>query len=171
MTPGRNSRILPKLVAVYGLAALVGSGTGIPVSVRALTREQAAADDFRQVTVLAILATPATKEIDPRLASVRTQLRKALPDHGFRLLEVTSKRLRSGESITCDVGHGYKARTTVEGSDDSGKVVFRCDFRKGDDVEFTKQIKSPTNQLFFYERQLDDGKRVLIGVGARPGLD
>jgi hypothetical protein len=134
----------------------------------AVAQESAVAEGTRQVTVLAILATPGTKEVDPRLASVRTQLRKVLPDHGFRLLEVENKRLRSGQSITCDLGRGYKALTTLENpSDAGGKVQIRCDFSKGDGVEFSKRIKSPANQLFFYERTLDDGKRVLIGVGAR----
>ncbi|WP_165227354.1 hypothetical protein [Aquisphaera insulae] len=169
--PRPNSSALAKLSAVCGLIVVVAAGplAGIPTTALALAQEQAGGDGARQVTVLAILATPGTKEMDTRLGSVRTQLRKAMPDHGFRLIEVESKRLKVGESITCDVGRDYTARTTLKDAvEETGKIRLRCEFSRGKVVEFSKEIRSPVNQLFFYERTLDDGKRVLIGVGVRP---
>ncbi|QEH32020.1 hypothetical protein OJF2_04890 [Aquisphaera giovannonii] len=150
---------------LLGLAAVAG-----PAPRRAAS--QAPDDGTRQMTMMAILATPGSREMDTRLRVVSTQLRKILPDHGFRLLDVKSKQLAGGQSISCDLGHGYRARTVLEdSSDDAGKILFRCEFTNGKEVEFSKEVRSPENQLFFYERTLKDGSRVLIGIGARAPLD
>jgi hypothetical protein len=123
----------------------------------------------RQVTVFAILATPDTATVDPRLtANVKTQLRKILPDHGFKLLDVQSKRIEVNQAVTCNLGNGLTAETVlVKSFDENGKVQLRCnlDFKKA--RQFSTLVKTPANQLFFYERTLKDGSRVLIGVGAR----
>jgi len=125
-------------------------------------------DSERQVTVFAILATPGPRTIDPRLGSIKRQLRKVLPDHGFKLITVESKRIETGQSITCELGSGYKARTMlVQSLDENGKVRLRCTLARNDKDEFSTLVKTPANQLFFYERSLKDGTRVVIGVGAR----
>ena len=131
------------------------------------------------MTVFAILATNDPAAIDPRLASVDSQLRKVLPGHGFKLLDVESKRIEATQSVTCDLGNGYKAETVlVRPLDENGKVQLRCNLSQQGIKEFSTLVKTPINQLFFYERSLKDGTRVLIGVGARdalkvevPGLD
>lgn len=124
--------------------------------------------DARQVTVFAIRATPTPGEVDPRLSSVRVQLRKMLPDHGFQLIEARSQRLAPGETLTCDLGDGREARTTlVSHADDEDRVQFRCRLLDGDAPPFSTLVDAPENQLFFYERSLRDGTLVLIGVGAR----
>ncbi|AMV35965.1 hypothetical protein [Planctomyces sp. SH-PL62] len=120
----------------------------------------------RQVTVFAIKAEPGESAIDPRLTSVRVQLRKVLPDHGFELIVSRSERLSPGETLACDLGGGRVAETTLE-SDDAGRVTLRCSFQEGDAPPFVTVVDAPENQLFFYERSLRDGSRVLIGVGAR----
>jgi hypothetical protein len=125
-------------------------------------------DPTRQVTVFAIQATPGFKSIDPRLGSIKTQLRKVLPDHSFKLLTVESKRIESGQTITCDLGSGYKAETIlVQSLDENGKIRLRCTLVLNGKHEFSTLVKTPANQLFFYERSLKDGSRVVIGVGAR----
>ena len=54
----------------------------------------------RQVTVFGIIATPGSKTADSNLASIKTQLDKLLPKHGFRLLDAQSKRIVAGEIVT-----------------------------------------------------------------------
>jgi hypothetical protein len=123
----------------------------------------------RQVTVFAILATRNAPTVDPRLTSgVKAQLRKILPDHGFKLLDVQSKLLDVNETVTCDLRGGYTAQTVlVKSLDENGKVQLRCNVALDKVPQFTTLVKTPVNQLFFYERSLKNGSRVLIGVGAR----
>jgi hypothetical protein len=122
----------------------------------------------RQVTLFAILAIPSSSEVDPRLDTVKTQLRKVLPGYGFKLRDVLSKRIEAGQSLTCDLGNGYKAEALlVKSLDENGKVQLRCNLTYKGIKEFSTLVKSPVNQLFFYERSLRQGTRVLIGVGAR----
>lgn len=128
----------------------------------------AADESVRQVTVFAILATPGSKTVDPRLGSIKSQLRKVLPEYGFKLLTVESKRIESGQTVTCDLGNGYKAETIlVQSLDENGKIRLRCTLALEGMHEFSTLVKTPANQLFFYERLLKDGTRMLIGVGAR----
>ncbi len=125
-------------------------------------------ESARQVTTFAILATPASSTIDPRLEKIQSQLRKVLPDHGFKLLEVQSKRIEPKQSVTCRLANGYKAETVlVRSLDENGKVQLRCTLEQNGKAEFSTLVKTAVNQLFFYERSLKDGTRVLIGVGAR----
>jgi hypothetical protein len=123
----------------------------------------------RQVTVFAILATRNARTVDPRLSSnVKAQLRKILPDHGFKLLDVQSKSVDVNQTVTCDLGGGYTAETVlVKSLDENGKVQLRCNVALDTVPQFTTLVKTPVNQLFFYERALKKGSRVLIGVGAR----
>lgn len=167
-------------VLLFGLSKHVGLGLTVnpqaaaprPADPPAL--KSSVDDTARQVTVFAIQATPGPATIDPRLGSVRAELRKVLPGHGFELLTVESKRLEAQQSVTCDLGRGYKAETVlVEPMDELGKVHLRCILSKDGKPEFSTLVKTPINQLFFYERKLDDSTRVMIGVGARDimGLD
>jgi hypothetical protein len=122
----------------------------------------------RQITEFAIQATPGPSTVDPRLGSIRAQLRKVLPGHGFKLLDVESKRIEVRQSVTCELGNGYKAETVlVRPIDDAGKVHLRCTLSRNGTAEFSTLVKTPVNQLFFYERSLADGTKVMIGVGAR----
>jgi hypothetical protein len=125
----------------------------------------------RQVTLFAIRAIPRSTELDPRLGTVRDQLRRVLPGHGFTLLDVQSKRIEASQSVTCDLGKGYKAETIlVQPFDENGKVQLRCSLSQKGTQEFSALFKTPANQLFFYERLLGDGRRVLIGVAARDAM-
>lgn len=123
---------------------------------------------LRQVTVFAIRATDDAGSVDPRLSSVRVQLRKMLPDHGFQLIEARSQRLGPGETLTCDLGEGREAQTTlIAHAEDGDRVQFQCRLIDGDAPVYSTLVDTPENQLFFYERSLSDGTLVLIGVGAR----
>ena len=55
------------------------------------------AEPARQVTLFAVIAVPGSNAIDPKLAGIELQLRKLLPGHGFKLLDVRSKRLHAGK--------------------------------------------------------------------------
>ncbi|HZW30981.1 MAG TPA: hypothetical protein VFF52_09760 [Isosphaeraceae bacterium] len=183
----------------------IGIGIGlitmamVVVGLGGLRRARAeSGDDLEppQVTVFAILAKPGSKVVDSRLTRIQSQLNRLLPHHGFKLLDAQSKRLRAGESVVCDLGHGYTAVTALVQPDDQpagwphfedpdllgavvgplavhwekpqGKVQFRCELFLNKALQFSAKVKVPLNQLFFCERPfLDDGTKLLIGVGAR----
>jgi hypothetical protein len=127
------------------------------------------ADDMaRQVTVFAIIATPGSKHVDSKLSTIKTQLDKLMPQHGFKLLDVQSKRLVNGESVACDLRNGYTTQTKLVGPvDENGKVPLRCELFLNQNREFSTLVKTPMNQLFFCEQELQDGSALLIGVGTR----
>jgi hypothetical protein len=152
------------MLAFGGLALGLG---GLRVS-RAEVKVESADDMARQVTVFAIVATPGTKQVDSKLSTIKTQLDKLMPQHGFKLLDVQSKRLVSGESVACDLQNGYTTETRLVGPvDENGKVPLRCELFLNQNREFSTLVKTPLNQLFFCERELQDGSHLLLGVGAR----
>jgi len=126
-------------------------------------------DDLaQQVTVFAIIATPGTKTVDSNLLTIRPQLDRLMPRHGFKLLDSQSKRIVKGESVTCDLGNGYTAQTElVQAMDDHGKVQLRCELSLDGARQFSTLVKTPLNQLFFCRRKLRDGAELLLGVGVR----
>jgi hypothetical protein len=126
------------------------------------------ADVARQVTLFGVIAVPGSSAIDPKLAGIEPQLRRLLPGHGFKLLDVRSKRLHEGESIRCDLGSGWTASTDLEQVlDQNGKVELRCRLFQNDVPQFDTRVATPPNQLFFCDRMINNGNRLLIGVGAR----
>jgi hypothetical protein len=150
-------------LAVSGLALGLG---GLRVS-RA-EGNQGTDDVARQVTVIGIIATPGSRAIDSRLTSIKPQLDKLRPKYGFKLLDAQSKRVEAGESVVCDLNNGYTSETVlIRPLDDGGKVELRCELRHDDTRLFSTLVKTPLNQLFFYERELEDGSQLLVGVGAR----
>jgi hypothetical protein len=163
--------LLPALLLGLGRRAGLGLTLDQPVTLQDAPKpdlKSSADETARQVTAFAILATPGPAKVDPRLGSIKAQLRKVLPGHGFTLLDVQSKRIEVRQSVTCDLGHGYKAETVlVQPIDSAGKVHLRCTLLRDSSPEFSTLVKTPTNQLFFYERSLVDGTKVMIGVGAR----
>jgi len=153
------------VVLVFGGLAL-GLGGLLRVS-RAEVKVEPA--DDMQVTVFAINATPGSnKQVDSKLSTIKTQLDKLMPQHGFKLLDVQSKRIVPGESVACDLRNGYTTQISLVGPvDENGKVPLRCELFLNQSREFSTLVKTPLNQLFFCERELQDGSRLLIGVGAR----
>ncbi|WP_422927901.1 hypothetical protein [Singulisphaera sp. PoT] len=154
--------LLVRLVA--GLLAL-GFSLSNPAGAFA---QQAQRRPGRQVTIFGIVATPNNTAIDPKLKAIAPQLRELLPNHGFRLLDVKTKRLVAGQAVTCDLGNGASASTTlIRPIDDDGKVQLRCDLVVNDVNQNATLVNTPPNQLFFCDKVLDDGSRLLIGIGAR----
>jgi hypothetical protein len=141
---------------------------GLRVS-RAEVRSSSTETEARQVTVFGVIATPSGNTPDSsKLATIKAQLDKLLPNHGFKLLDAQSKRIETSESVTCELGDGYSVVTSlVEMVDDNGKVQLRCELFKGEDCQFSTLVKTPLNQLFFCQRPLEDGSHLLIGIGAR----
>ncbi|MFO0952716.1 MAG: hypothetical protein U0835_16520 [Isosphaeraceae bacterium] len=141
----------------------------IPLPARGQAPEPAPAPSAgRQVTLFGVIASPIDPRIDPKLASIEPQLRRLLPGHGFRLLGAQSKRLGVNESLTCPLGDGYSAQTVlVHPFDDNGKVQLRCSVLFNQSVQLESQVSTPPNQLFFSDKLLPNGTRLLVGVGAR----
>ena len=124
--------------------------------------------DYRQVTLFGVVVVPDAGELDPRLAKVASQLRKLRPGSGFRLRGVESRRLASGQTLTCDMKRGVKATTELlDAMDGKGKVRFRFALEIDGRSVFRTIVTTPPNQLFFCEKPLPDGDRLLIGIGAR----
>lgn len=123
----------------------------------------------RQVTICGIIATPGGTTIDPKLAKIAPQLRKLLPMHGFKLLDVQSKQLHPGQSVSCNLqAGGYTADAVLENpQDDNGKVQVRCQLSLHMVVQVDTLVTTPPNQLFFCDQALSNGSHLLIGVGAR----
>ena len=122
----------------------------------------------RQVSLLGVVATPGDLTTDPRLNSVAPQLRKLFPNNGFRLLDVRTKRLAPGQTVTCTLQSGYTASTTlVQPADENGKVQLVCSVSLNKSPQLETRVSTPPNQLFFCEKLLPSGQRLLLGVGAR----
>ena len=123
----------------------------------------------RQVTVVGIVATPGDPYLDPRLRGIAPRLRTMLPNHGFRLLDVKSRRMAAGETLACDLKlDGFEATTSmVQPLDVNGKVQLRVGLNQNEQVQFQTVVSTPPNQIFFCDRPIRGGARLLIGVGAR----
>ncbi len=149
-------------------AQRIGLGFLLALIMAARASGQAMEVAARQVTLFGVIATPADLRVDPKLAKVAPQLRKLLPNHGFRLLDVQSKRLTAGETLSCTLESGYVAETTlIEPLDGNGKVQLRCAVLRNQAVQLETKVATPANQLFFCDKVLNNGSRLLIGIGAR----
>jgi hypothetical protein len=154
------------------LAALALGGLAVALSGIRLSRAQEevepSIDVPRQVTIVGLCATPATKTVDSKLGLIKSQLEGLLPKHGFRLLGAQSARIVAPESLTCELNNGYTVSVgLVKPMDDNGKVELRCELYQGKARQFSTLVKTPVNQLFFCQQALPEGAQLLIGVGAR----
>lgn len=136
--------------------------------VAASTRAPAQDALSRQVTLFGIVATPGSTRIDEKLESIGPQLRKLLPGHGFELLEVQSKRLVPGQSVSCTKLNGFGAETRLlDALDPNGKVQLQFALGQGGQLQMTTVVSTPPNQLFFIDKLQANGSRLIIGIGAR----
>lgn len=151
-------------LAVAGLALILG---GLHATLAAIGGK-ADEEEARQVTVFGVMATPGSKSADSALTSVHSQLDKLLPSHGFKLLDAQSKSIVAGESVTSQLGNGYTVVTTLTKTmDDNGKVELRCELFQDERQQFSTLVKTPPSQLFFCQRAIKNGVKLLIGVGVR----
>lgn len=155
----RRPRVRGGAVALVAVASIL------------LAANEARPQDYgpaRQVTVFGIVAVPNNPTMDPKLKAIAPQLRRLLPGHGFKLLDVRSKRLAAGQTVTCDLGGGAAAGITlIRPIDDNGKVQLRCEIFQNDVSQLATIVATPANQLFFCDKTRPDGSRILIGIGAR----
>ena len=159
--------VIELVVLLLAVSGLVLGLCGLHVS-RAEMDVKAADDEARQLTLFGVIATPGGKTADTNLTTIKTQLDKLLPRHGFKLVDAQSKRIVAGESVSCDLRNGYSlVASLVQPVDENGKVQIRCELFRNEDREFSTVVKTPPNQLFFCQRALHDGTQLLIGVGAR----
>ncbi len=167
----RRADPLSRPASTLILTALILGSALVSARARAQAPAQpkALADDLaRQVTLFGVLASPHDLKTDPKLAKIEPQLRKLFPKHGFRLLDVQSKRLVSRQSIGCDLESGSTAEVTLlQPIDANGKVRLRCLIRSPGSDPLETVVATPPNQLFFCDKTLADGARLLIAVGAR----
>lgn len=168
VTRQRSGRLVIELVAIaLAFSGFVSGLCGLHVSYADMDVKRAD-DEARQLTVFGVIATPGGKTTDTNLASIKTQLDKLLPKHGFKLLDAQSKRIVSGEAVTCDLRNGHTlVASLVQPVDENGKVQIRCELFRNHKSEFSTVVKTPPNQLFFCQRALQDGSQLLIGVGVR----
>jgi hypothetical protein len=151
-----------------GLAAFAAVWAFPPGPGMMHARAEPEGDDSRQVTLFGVLATPNNPAIDPKLAKVAPQLSKALPGHGFKLLAVKTQRLTPGQPLSCTLGGGWKTTAVlISPLNPNGKVEFDFDLSHNGMSEFTSTLTSPPNQLSFCDKQLPNGNRLLIAIGAR----
>lgn len=154
-----------KLVAALALMGFLGLAGPAP----SLTFSAIVIGPSRQVTLCAIVADPNNSTIDPKLETIQGQLRKLLPNHGFRLIDVQSKALEVGQSVRCETAQGLQARSElINVSDAQGKVQLRVSLElPGGLPQFSTIVNTPPNQFFFVDQPIGDGRRLLIGIGAR----
>ncbi|MDX2038300.1 MAG: hypothetical protein SFX72_16745 [Isosphaeraceae bacterium] len=122
----------------------------------------------RQVTVFGVLATPKGTTIDPKLDPIKDQLEKLLPKHGFKLLRVESKRLSTGQILDCELGSGFRASAQlIQAVDPDGKIQVHVKLQRMGTLQYQGLMATPPNQIFFCDKELPNGERLVIGVGAR----
>ena len=125
----------------------------------------------RQVTIFGIHATPdGGGQIDPKLRKIEPQLRKLFPGKGysFKLLASESKRLGVDDLVFCRLGGGFVAGVTLRSPlDGEGNIRMQFDLELNEQIEFTTIVRTPPNQLFFCDKTLPDGSKLLIGLGGR----
>jgi len=122
----------------------------------------------RQVTLFGIVATPGSAMVDPKLKTIAPELRKYWPNYGFKLLEVQSRRLTVGQSLTCQKLGAFAAQTSLlVPVDANGKVQLRFELEEGGVLQMATIVTTPPNQPFFFDKPLPNGSRLLIGIGAR----
>lgn len=162
-TPRAGGRWLLPAAAVAALAAVVAILLGLRP---ATTRAQDVPS--RQVTVFGILANPNDATLDAKLKPIAPQLRRLFPGHGFKLLGAETRRIAQGQSVICDLGDGFEAGAQLMSPyDANGKTQLRFELDQDGMIDFARIVSTPTNQLFFLDKRLPDGTRLIIGIGVR----
>ncbi len=146
-----------------GLALISGFASARP----ALGNWQGA--PARQVVLFGVLAAPGDSYMDPKISPVvQAQLRRLLPNHGFRLRKIKADRVIAGQGVKCDLGDGFVATARLANPlDPNGKVQMRFDLSLDAVSQFQTIVTTPPDQFNFFDKSLPDGNRLLVGVGAR----
>jgi hypothetical protein len=123
----------------------------------------------RQVVTFGVLATPGSNVMDSKIsAPVAAQLRRTLPGHGFKLIQIKSVRVMTGQSFDLDLGSGFAATTQLLNPlDPNGKVQMRFELTQQGASQFQSVVITPPDQFNFFDKMLPNNDHLLIGVGAR----
>jgi len=152
--PDRMIRLALIVICLVSAAPAGARGQGAPA---------------RQVVIFGVLATPGGAGMDVKITPVvQAQLRRLLPNHGFKLIKIKSDRALVGQSVTCDLGEGYVASASlVSPLDPAGKVQMRFELTLLQVSQFQTVVVTPPDQFNFFDKSLNDGNHLLLGVGAR----
>ncbi len=166
MSPPRFETVPARLVKRSLLGVI------LPLALALLTPQvhaQAQNGPSRQVTVFGIRALPDSDVLDPKLEPIAPQLRSLFPGHGFKLMGTETRRITSGETLKCDLSGGFAVGAQLLNPYDptSGKTQLRFELNQNDQLEFATLVNTPLNQLFFCDKRLTDGTRLLIGIAVR----
>ncbi len=156
---GRLPALLAAALLIAGLALLPSSSPGQ----EALPR---------QVTLFGIRAIPTGANtplvIDPKLQPIEAQLRRLFPNHSFELVGVETQRVPTGRSMSCNFGSGYAASVQLTNPLDlNGKAQLRFQLNQNGAIDFATIVNTPLNQLFFLDKRLADGSKLIMGLGVR----
>jgi hypothetical protein len=123
----------------------------------------------RQVVMFAVVATPNSTAMDPKITpAVAARLRRTLPGHGFKLIKVKSARVATGQSLTLPMGGGFVSKAQlVTPLDPNNKVQMRFDLSLDGVSQFQSIVTTPADQFNFFDKVMPDDSHLLIGVGAR----
>ena len=123
----------------------------------------------RQVVVFGVVATPGSAAMDAKIAPVvQAQLRRLLPNHGFRVVKIKSDRVTVNKAVKCELEDGLAATAHLSNPlDPNGKVQMRFELTHNGVSQFQTIVATPPDQFNFFDKALPDGNRLLVGVGAR----
>ncbi len=122
----------------------------------------------RQVTIFGVLATPGGGVVDPKLKPISAQLQKLLPNHSFKLIKLESRRITASQSVPCDLGEGFTTEAQLLSPLDlNGKVQMQLDLSFQGVSQYRTIVVTPPDQIFFVDKVLGNGSRLIIGLGAR----
>ncbi len=166
MTLVRPSRLVTLRSALL-VAAVVGlwSVPSAPFVHQALAQ----APTERQVVMFGVLATPGNQAMDPKISPVvAAQLRKTMPGYGFKLLQVKSQSVMTGQAVGLKLGDGFESSAMLLNAlDPNGKVQLKFDLTHQGTSQFQSVVVTPTDQFNYFDKMLPNNSHLLIGVGAR----
>lgn len=149
-----------------GLALILLAACSSPFAPTSAIGQQSSG---RQVVMFGVLATPGSTAMDPKISPVvAARLRRTLPNHGFKLIKVSSARVVAGGSLNLSLGGGFATRAQlITPLDANGKVQMRFDLSLDGFSQFQSIVTTPADQFNYFDKTLPDDSHLLIGVGAR----
>lgn len=154
-----------RLAFAWTLAIMLGAGSISPGPASAAWQGAPA----RQMVVFGVEATPGSTQMDPKIAPVvQAQLRQLLPNHGFRMIKIKSDRVAASGTVKCDLGDGFIATSRLlKPLDANGKIQMHFELMHREISQFQTIVATPPDQFNFFDKNLPNGNRLLVGVGAR----
>lgn len=148
-------------------AALIALAAGLAAPTTALAAWQGGPE--RQVVIFGVEAVPGRTTMDPKISPVvAAQLRRALPNHGFRLIAIKSERALAGQTVNCSLGAGFvSSAQLLNPLDVNGRVQIRYELSQFGASMFQSIVTSPADQFNFFDKMQPDNSHLLVGVGAR----